>query len=170
MKKSIWSVATVAIALILCAIAFHVQAKESDEAEIKTLYSNFNTAIQAKDIDGIMKSYVPDESLVVFDVIPPRQYVGAVAYKKNWHDFLGSMNGPVKVETSEMQIASDGKLAYAHYIQHFAGTGTDGKPFDLTVRWTDVLRKVKGKWLIVHEHISVPVDVATGKADLSSKP
>jgi ketosteroid isomerase-like protein len=40
----------------------------------------------------------------------------------------------------------------------------------MAFRLTDVLRKVKGKWLIVHEHVSVPVDVATGKADLTSKP
>jgi ketosteroid isomerase-like protein len=40
----------------------------------------------------------------------------------------------------------------------------------MTLRLTDVLREINGKWLIVHEHVSVPVDVATGKADLTSKP
>jgi hypothetical protein len=35
---------------------------------------------------------------------------------------------------------------------------------------TDVYRKIKGKWLIVQEHVSFPVDLATGKADLLSKP
>jgi len=30
--------------------------------------------------------------------------------------------------------------------------------------------KIKGKWLIVQEHVSVPVDLATAKADLNSKP
>ena len=41
---------------------------------------------------------------------------------------------------------------------------------DVTMRITDVLRKSSGKWLIIHEHVSVPVDLASGKADLSSKP
>jgi hypothetical protein len=31
-------------------------------------------------------------------------------------------------------------------------------------------KKIRGKWLIVHEHVSVPVDLDTGKADLSFKP
>jgi hypothetical protein len=39
----------------------------------------------------------------------------------------------------------------------------------MVIRTTDCVRKVKGKWLIVHEHNSVPVDPATGKADLMSK-
>jgi ketosteroid isomerase-like protein len=60
-------------------------------------------------------------------------------------------------------VESDGKMAFVHYITHVAGKG---KKF----RVTDVLRKAKGKWLIVHEHVSVPVDLATGKADLASKP
>jgi hypothetical protein len=38
------------------------------------------------------------------------------------------------------------------------------------VRVTDVYRKLKGKWLIVQEHVSVPVDLATQKPDLQSRP
>ena len=37
----------------------------------------------------------------------------------------------------------------------------DGKTLDLTVRVTDVYRKIGGKWLIVHERVSVPVDLTT---------
>jgi hypothetical protein len=40
----------------------------------------------------------------------------------------------------------------------------------LTVRVTDGYRKINGKWLITQEHVSVPVDLETGKADLTSKP
>jgi ketosteroid isomerase-like protein len=35
---------------------------------------------------------------------------------------------------------------------------------------TDVYRKIHGKWLIFHEHVSFPVDLATGQADVLSKP
>jgi len=35
---------------------------------------------------------------------------------------------------------------------------------------SDVYRKIHGKWLIVQEHVSVPVDLNTGKPDLLSKP
>jgi ketosteroid isomerase-like protein len=45
-----------------------------------------------------------------------------------------------------------------------------GAPVDMTVRLTDVYRKQGDVWLIVHEHVSVPVDLATDKGDLASKP
>ena len=59
---------------------------------------------------------------------------------------------------------------FAHSIQRVSGTNTKGQPIDLTVRVTDVFRKTNGNWLVVHEHVSVPVDLDTGKPNLSSKP
>ena len=41
---------------------------------------------------------------------------------------------------------------------------------DLVVRVSDVYRKQAGKWLIVQEHVSVPLDAKTMQPDLMSKP
>ena len=69
-----------------------------------------------------------------------------------------------------MNVTSDGKMASATYIVHLTGKRKDGNAMDVTMRITDVLRKVDETWLIVHEHVSVPVELASGKADLTSKP
>ena len=73
------------------------------------------------------------------------------------------MPGPLKFDISDLSVTTDGKLAYSHSIQHVKWTGTDGSPMEMTVRVTDVYRKIDGKWLIVQEHVSVPMDYATGK-------
>jgi ketosteroid isomerase-like protein len=65
-------------------------------------------------------------------------------------------------------VVSD--VAYGHSIQRIVGTGVKGDPLDLTTRVTDVYRKLRGKWMIVQEHISIPVDLDTGKPDYASKP
>lgn len=144
--------------------------KSSDEAAICTLEKNFSDAVKAKDVDKIMASYEPGQKLVVFDVIPPREYVGWDAYKKDWQEFLSTFSGPVTFEISGLEVTAAGNLGYGYSFQHVAGKTTDGNQSDITVRVTDVYRKTGGKWLIVHEHISVPVDLKTGKADLQSKP
>ena len=145
-------------------------AKGSDEAEIKALEQRIADAANAKDPDAIMKNYLGGEGLFVFDVLPPRQYVGADAFHKDWEGFFGRFDGPITFENSDMTVESDGKMAFVHYMTHVAGKRKDGNPIDVNIRVTDVLRKAKGKWLIVHEHVSIPVDLATGKADLASKP
>jgi len=145
-------------------------ARADAASDIKAVQDAFSNAVKAKDIDGIMKYYVPDESLVVFDVVPPRQYVGAAAYRRDWQEFLDSIQGPVTFETTDYSVSADTNLAFARSIQRVAGKTKDGGDFDLTTRVTDVFKKIDGKWLVVHEHLSVPVDLASGTPDLASKP
>ena len=147
------------------------QAAPGDEAQIRALEARFAAAFNAKDIDVIMKVYVPGKSLVVFDVVPPRQYVGSDAYRKDWENFFAMFKGPVKFDISDLEVETGGgTIAYSHSIQHFVGTDTKGQPVDATVRLTDGYRKVNGHWLVEHEHVSVPVDLDTGKPDMTSKP
>lgn len=139
-------------------------------ADITALENRFVAAFKAKDLDGIMRVYAPGQALVVFDVVPPRQYVGAAAYRKDWQTFLDSFNGPITVELTDLDIGADRNLAYSHSIQRVAGADRQGKKLDLTVRVTDVYQKIGGRWFVIHEHVSVPVDLDTDKPDLSSKP
>ena len=159
----------VIIAMIMCLRPAAAQTAD-DEAKIRALGNQFAAAVTAKDLDAIMKVYVPDETLFVFDVTPPRQYVGAKAYRKDWEDLLALFKGALKFETTDLQITAADPLTYSHAIQHVSGTDTKGEPIDLTVRVTDVYRKINGSWLIVHEHVSVPVDLDTNEPDLESKP
>src|SRR4029077_8129283 len=130
------------------------QARADDKSDIEALEKRVVDGIEAKDPTAIMANYITGDSLVVFDVIPPRQYVGSDAYKKDWTGFLSGCADAPKVELSDLTIESDGKLACGHSIQHMSCTDPKGKKMDTTVRVTDFYRKTKGKWLIAHEHIS----------------
>jgi uncharacterized protein (TIGR02246 family) len=147
-------------------------AQSKDEQEIRALEDKFAAAFSAKDAAAVMKLYTPGNDLVIFDVIPPRQYVGWDAYKKDFESTFAGIKGPMHFDIRDLSITAEGKLAYSHSIQHVAWANPDGSPAEMTVRVTDVYRKIDGKWLIVHEHVSVPVDMSTGKPipDMMSKP
>jgi len=142
----------------------------NDKSDIEALENHFAAAVEAKDLDGIMKGYAPGQAIFVFDVVPPRQYVGWDAYRKDWQGFISGFKGPIKFTISDLSVSTDGTIGYSHSIQHIVGTDTKGKPTDLTLRLTDVYRKMGGKWKIVQEHVSVPVDLVTGKPDFTSAP
>ena len=156
--------------IALLAVARQSSAKASDEAEIRAMEAQMIKDFAAKDLDKALAPYLQDETLFVFDAIPPRQYVGIKAWRADNEGFIGTFQGPVQGEMSDLSVTTDGKLGFGHNIQHFSGTGKDGKPIDLTFRVSDSYKKIKGKWVIVEEHLSFPVDIASGKADLSSKP
>ena len=143
-------------------------APSGDDAAIRALEAQFAAGVIAKDVDAVMKVYSPD--VFVFDVVPPRQYVGAPAYRKDWEAFMAGFKGPLKFEVSDLDVETAGPVAWSHSIQRATGVDPSGQPSDVTVRVTDVYRKTAGGWWIVQEHVSVPVNLDTGKADLQSKP
>jgi ketosteroid isomerase-like protein len=160
----------------LLVISVHAAAQtgsdqNKDKQEIRALEERFAAAVRAKDLEAIMKGYAPGAQLFVFDVTPPRQHVGFDSYRKDWQEFLAAFPGHVdKFEVQDLSIETDGTLAYSHSIQPLVATAKDGSKFSFTARVTDGYRKINGKWLITLEHVSVPVDLETGKADLASKP
>jgi ketosteroid isomerase-like protein len=145
-------------------------ARADAKSEIAAVEASIAAGVEAKNADAIMANYIPGDTLVVFDVIPPLQYKGSEAYKKDWAGVLGGCSSSPKLELTGLDITAEGNLAFGHSTQHFSCKDLKGNKLEFTMRATDCYRKINGKWLIVHEHLSVPVDLATGKADLSSKP
>ena len=146
------------------------QTKTNDEAEIRALHQRYITAFNKREVATIMSGYLSGSGLFVFDVTPPRQHVGWENYKKDWEDLFAAFPGPLHDEISDLTITTDGKLAYSHHIESGYFTRRDGSRLNIVVRVTDDYRKINGKWLIVQEHVSVPVDIDAGKPDLLSKP
>lgn len=159
-----------AVAALTATYVVRVQAYADDKAAITAVEQRLIDGFKAKDVNQIMSCYAPDESLFVFDIVPPREYVGAKAYRKDWEDLFAQFPGPAEADMSHLNVTANGAFGYAHLIVHSALTDKQGKKLETDVRTTDVFRKVNGKWLIVHEHNSFPVDLATGKAELLSKP
>ncbi len=146
------------------------RASSNDGAAITALYKQFGVAFEHKDLNRIMSFYVPGDSLFVFDVGPPREHRGWNDYREDWKQlFAGFKNNPT-FEILEFGMTIDGDVAYTHSAQRVSADMGGTTPTTIVVRVTDVLRKMNGKWLIVQEHASIPVDLNTMKPDPLSKP
>ncbi len=161
---------SVAILASANAVAADQPAADADKAAIQALEDTYNEGFNSKDVGKIMSVYVPGKQLFVFDVVPPREYKSWEAYKKDFEGLFSAFPGPMKNTISEQTIHVVGSVAYGHNIQTGEFTGKDGTKVKIVARTTDIYRKMNGKWLIVEEHNSVPVDLDTLKPDLLSKP
>jgi uncharacterized protein (TIGR02246 family) len=152
----------------LAAFAAPAIANASDEADIRAVQDRVAAAINARDPAAIVANYSPD--VFVFDLPPPRQYVGEKAWKEDWQGVFAAPAGAGKLDVQDLAISVSGDVAYSHAIDHYVSDGPGGTKVELNLRATDVYRKIGGKWLIVQEHLSVPIDMTTGKPDMLSKP
>jgi uncharacterized protein (TIGR02246 family) len=139
-----------------------------NEAAIRELIDGFANALGAKDVDGCMSVFAPE--IVSFDILPPLQAVGADAFVKHWHEFFESYQGPLHVEFPDVSVSADDRVAFSYCLHRIVGTLKNGHKTDFWLRWTAGWRKTNGQWLIVHEQVSVPADLASGRALLDLKP
>jgi ketosteroid isomerase-like protein len=142
----------------------------SNEQKIRRIHELYSAAMESKDYNAIMSLFLPDERLVVFDAAIPRQYVGPSGYRKAYQDFFAFFSGPIKSEFFISHISTSGTSAYAYGVFRWAAATTKGVSLERVFRFTDVFEKIGDKWLIVHEHMSLPFDPETGKVDYLSKP
>ena len=138
------------------------------EALIRQRVEDGAKAIRARDIERLMSLYAPD--IVSFDVDPPLRYAGTDNKRRAWQAFFAAHAGPVGYDVRELSVTAQGDLAFVHSLNHVSGTLPGGHVSDLWVRWTACFRRIGGSWLVVHDHVSVPADLAHGKAVLNLTP
>lgn len=140
----------------------------ADAAAIRASIDRFVTAIRCKDIDGVMSIFAAD--VISFDLSPPLRHGGGEIFKQQWQALFAAYESDIDYEVRDLQIAVDGDVAFAHSLNRTNGMLKCGRSSERWLRWTACLRKRDGTWLIVHEHVSVPADLKSGKAALDLRP
>ena len=124
------------------------------EVEIRSVIDGWAKAIGAKDIDAVMSACAAD--IVTFDLAPPLERAGADALRKSLEAWFPTFRGPVGYEIRDLCIAAGDDVAFCRSLNRISGARTDGEETNVWVRATVGLRKIDGRWRIVHAHESVP--------------
>jgi ketosteroid isomerase-like protein len=135
-------------------------AQERDAASIRALFELAAAAFLHRDLDALMALYVHDNSLFVFDVTRQSpQHVGWDEYRAALAGLFAAIKDPTAFAMRDLQVTVAGDVAYAHSVQEWTAELVKAGTRHVAVRVTDVLRKIHGDWLIVQEHVSLPVDI-----------
>jgi ketosteroid isomerase-like protein len=132
-------------------------ADSSNEIQIRRLIEDWARAVRARDMEGALARHTED--VVMFDVPLPLQSKGIAAYKKTWELFFNhSPGGDGSFNLVELDITAGDTVAFCHALI---------KIFNSKARLTMGLRKIRGKWLIAHEHHSYPQELKRSARKMS---
>ena len=121
----------------------------SNETQIRTLIEDWAKSVRAQDTYGAIKNHAKD--MVMFDVPLPLQSKGIDAYKGTWELFFSSNEGgDGSFNIEGLEITAGDTVAFAHSLLRIGGSK------EPVCRLTIGFRKLRGKWLISHEHHSYP--------------
>lgn len=142
--------------------------RATDEADIRGVIDRWVEAFHHRDVAAAMAIHAVDT--VSFDIVPPLRYAGTAEYRKPWEETFANFTGPILFEIRELDITLGTDIAFSRSLNHMMGTTNDGQDTDVWLRWTACFQKREGRWLIVHNHSSVPTDLANGTAVLDLTP
>jgi ketosteroid isomerase-like protein len=123
----------------------------AEHDRIRAVIEGALRALGAKDAEATLAHYAP--GFVHYSLAPPlRSSLDAQALA-GW---FATWRGEIGHEVRDLEIVSNGDVAYCTSLNRMTGTKTDGEQVDLWYRATIGLRRIGGGWRIAHEHESVP--------------
>lgn len=132
------------------------------EEELRQVVLERVAAVGAKDPAALAARQAPD--VVAFDVLPPLHSRGSDAVAEKTRAWFDAYASDIGYDVHDLHVAADGDVGFCSFLYHVSGTLAAGGEVDMWVRATLGCRRVDGRWLIVHDHESVPFDAASGQA------
>ncbi len=149
-----------------------VPAATEDRAaayEVAVARAAWLEAFASQDLDQMMSFYVDD--IFSYDLMAAptdagleMAFEGEAIWRQNWVTFFGMFADDLVISIEDLTVYQKGDLATVYGLTRLEGTIEGGPYVDMWVRETNLLQRIDGRWLVLHDHVSVPFDFATGHA------
>jgi ketosteroid isomerase-like protein len=159
-----WLMVGAAVAVLGSPSNWVLAVDAGPKAEIRDALLEGCAGFVAKDLARATGLY--SQRLYTFDLSPPHHSNHDKLIEAN-RQLIENLVGTPTCTYSDMFIkVFDKNNAYARYILSYSATLKSGAKIDLDGRGTDIFERIDGRWQVVHEHFSVPVNPITGQAQL----
>lgn len=144
---------TTTVLIVVCLFllgATSVIAEEwsKEQKEVLATVEAYSDLMMKRDIDGFLKYFHKDYR--GWDYNTPVPY-GFESLKK-WVSFGFPKSEVLIYEIKPLEILVFEKSAVLHYYFYYRVKDYEGKEKTNTDRWTDILTKKDGKWLLIADH------------------
>lgn len=142
---------------LLTFVGARAQQKLSDQSTFRKLMDDYCAAWSAGNADAPAKFYEQADGLVFYDVAP-FAYHGWKEYRAGVQkEFLEGAETITLTAGKDLKVTRRGLIAWTTVTIHLYEKAKDGKTTDADLRYTGIWEKHGAKWLLVHEHLSVPM-------------
>ena len=142
---------------LLTFVGARAQQHASDSANFRKLTDAYCAAWSSGNPDNAAKFYAKDADLVFYDVAP-FSYHGWKEYRPGVQKALfDNMASGTLSAGKELKVTRRGMIAWTSVPMHLSMKSKDGKSTEADLRYTGIWEKRGPSWVLVHEHISAPM-------------
>jgi ketosteroid isomerase-like protein len=128
--------------------------------EVLAQIQRWDNAVVGVEIDDLVDQCAKDISM--FDV--SSQLNGVDEYRTEWEKFSPFFAKGMKISRRNAKLYASEQLAVLHCHSKVESTALKDKIKMPWCRTTLCLQKTNDQWRVVHQHISMPIDMETGQA------
>jgi ketosteroid isomerase-like protein len=138
----------VACLVLLAATSAVAEDWSKEQKEVLTTVEAYSEMMMKRDVEGFLKYFHKDYSGWDYDTPVPYGFESL----KKWVAFGFPKNEVLIYEITPLKILVFGESAVIHYYFYYRLKDYEGKEKSYTARWTDILAKKDGKWLLIADH------------------
>jgi ketosteroid isomerase-like protein len=126
--------------------------------EIREVIERRAALLETGDAEAILSYYAP--GYVEYNLAPPLRQPSGDGSPDMLAAWMATFREPPRREVTRLEITVDGGVAFATSIDSLSAVPVgSGERFTLWFRVTLGLRRIDGRWLVTHEHESVPFEM-----------
>ena len=142
---------------VLALTVLSALAADTSEPQLRALVPKIVQAWESMDLGKIDPYYAADADLTFFD-IAPLKYANWAEYRTGVQKMFFEPNRSLKFTLKDdLRIHRRGQMAWATFTFGADVVSKQGANSHLDGRWTLLLEQRKSQWVVVHEHVSVPL-------------
>jgi ketosteroid isomerase-like protein len=143
---------------LLTFVGARAQQKAADDATFRKLIDSYCAAWSSGNADTPSQFYAKEDGLVFYDVAP-FSYHGWKEYQQGVKkEFLESAQSITLTAGKDLRVSRHGTVAWTTVSMHLSEKTKDGKDLETNLRYTGIWERRPAGWLLVHEHISAPLN------------
>jgi ketosteroid isomerase-like protein len=143
--------------VLLTFISASAQQQSKSDPRFRKLIDDYCAAWSTGNTDAPAKLYAQEDDLIFYDVAP-FSYHGWKEYAPGVHKALLDGAAEIKLTAGDdLRVTRRGSVAWTVVPMHFREKTKDGKVIEADLRYTGIWEKRGSNWLLVHEHVSVPM-------------
>lgn len=126
----------------------------ASELEIRALFREWSDASARKDLDALMAPVA--EHVHSFEHQAPLVYRGVDSLRETCRVGFDRTPETFRWDVPDLHVVVRGDIAVTWGLNHMHGSGVD-----MWSRGTRVFQRIDGRWQMIHQHVSFPVDATT---------
>jgi len=139
-----------------------IRSTPADRTVFEELLADYASAWTSRDGElkrrAIERLYAPDADLVFYDAILPRRFKGRTEMLAHGEELFAGLRSMTLTPAGDLDVRRMGQdFAWTTTVINMDARTKTGEVIAFPMRQTAVWERRKGRWVMVHEHVSAPI-------------